>query len=85
MTIERVSGERPFVVSWKAYGGHTMYIGVFPSQGGEPVLLATDQSSEAAGFATGTACAAALLAAGFQLDGASWMDIAPLSGQLPLF
>ncbi|QCT95400.1 hypothetical protein FEV13_00155 (plasmid) [Stutzerimonas degradans] len=85
MAIERVSGQRPFVASWQALGGHTMYVGVFPSQACGQVLLATTQSSEAAGFASGEACAAALMANGFQLNGATWLNIAPMCGQLALF
>ncbi len=34
MAIERVSGSHPYVASWQAYGGHTMYVGVFPSTAG---------------------------------------------------
>ncbi|ELQ8316852.1 hypothetical protein R2571_005738 [Pseudomonas aeruginosa] len=85
MAIERVSGSRPYVASWQAYGGHTMYVGVFPSTACGQVLLATERSSEAAGFATPEACAAAIMAAGFKLDGETWVDIAPLCGQLGLF
>lgn len=84
MTIERVSGQRPYVASWQAYGGHMMYVGVFTSQACGQVLLATADSSEAAGFASGEACAAALMANGFQLDGATWINIAPVCGQLGL-
>lgn len=85
MAIARVSGERPFVASWQAYGGHTMFVGAFPSSHGGEVLLATDQSWEAAGFATPEACAAAVMAAGFKVDGETWVDIGPMAGQLSLF
>ena len=69
MTIERVSGQRPYVASWQAYGGHMMYVGVFPSHVCGQVLLATAESSEAAGFVSGEACAAALMAFGFKVCG----------------
>lgn len=85
MAIARVSGERPYVASWKAYGGHTMFVGVFPSNHGDDVLLATDKSWEAAGFVTPEACAAAIMAVGFKVDGETWVDIGPMSGQLSLF
>lgn len=85
MAIERVSGERPYVASWLASGGHAMFVGVFPPMSSGEVLLATDQSSEAAGFATPEACAAALMASGFKVDGHTWVDIRPMSGQLGLF
>ena len=85
MAIERVSGARAFVATWQASGGHVMFVGVFPSPAGDEVLLATDKSSEAAGFATPEACAAAIMAAGFKVDGDTWVDIRPLSGQLGLF
>lgn len=44
MTIERVSGQRPYVASWQAYGGHMMYVGVFTSNVCGQVLLATAES-----------------------------------------
>lgn len=83
--IERVSACRPYVAHWEAYGGHTMFVGVFPSNHGGEVLLATDKSWEAAGFATPEACAAAIMAAGFKVDGQTWVDIGPMAGQLSLF
>lgn len=85
MTIERVSGQRPYVASWQAYGGHMMYVGVFTSNVCGQVLLATAESSEAAWFVSGEACAAALMAFGFKVDGETWIDIAPMCGQLALF
>ncbi len=84
MTIARISAELPYVASWQAYGGHTMYVGAFPSNHGGEVLLATDKSWEAAGFATPEACADAVKAIGFKV-GDEGVDIGPMTGQLALF
>ena len=51
-TIERVSPKRPYVASWRAHGGHQMFVGAFDSASCGKVLLATDKDSEAAGFET---------------------------------
>lgn len=84
MQIQRVGVKNPYVGSWLSYGGHRMYVGVFPSTHGQ-VLLATDKSSEAAGYCSAEACAASLMANGFTIDDQTWVVIAPMTGQLALF
>ena len=84
-TIERVSPQRPYVASWRALGGHQMFVGAFESASCGIVLLATDKDSEAAGFETPEQCAAAMLAHGFKNDSTTWLDIGPCQGQLALF
>ncbi|MGI1188743.1 hypothetical protein ACRCRN_32250 [Pseudomonas aeruginosa] len=84
-SIERVSPLRPYVASWRAYGGHQMFVGAFDSIHCGKVLLATDKDSEAAGFETPEQCAAAMLAHGFKTDSTTWLDIGPFQGQLALF
>lgn len=84
MQIQRVGANNPYVGSWQAFGGHRMFVGVFPTTHGQ-VLLPTDRSCEAAGFCSPEACAASLMANGFEIDGQTWLEIAPMTGQMALF
>ena len=81
----RVSPDRPFQAGWKAYGGHRMYVGAFKSALGDWILLATDKSFEAAGFATAQECEDAMREAGFMPKGSSHIEIGPFKGQMALF
>lgn len=83
-SYDRVSPERPYQAGWKAYGGHRMYVGAFPSMFGDSVLLATDKAHEAAGFETAQECESAMRYAGFMGNG-DHLEIAPFSGQMALF
>ncbi|WP_076429292.1 hypothetical protein [Aquipseudomonas alcaligenes] len=83
--IERVSGQRPYVAHWLAYGGHRMFVGVYQSTHGDQVLLATDNGTEAAGFESPEKCAAVMLAHGFKSESSVWLEISSYQGQLSLF
>lgn len=82
---QRVSPACPYVASWTAYGGHTMFVGAIQSAHGGTVLLATDVPSDAAGFDSPESCKAALLAHGYSAECFDWMNIGLMKGQLALF
>lgn len=85
INYERVTSDKPYVASWTAYGGHTMFVGAIQSSHGGTVLLATDVASDAAGFDSPDSCIAAMLAHGYTAESFSYLQIGPMKGQLALF
>ncbi|WBM10948.1 hypothetical protein M1V28_31580 (plasmid) [Pseudomonas aeruginosa] len=82
---QRVTPDRPYVASWTAFGGHSMFVGAIQSSHGGTVLLATNVASDAAGFDSPESCAAAMLAHGYTEESFAYLAIGPMKGQLALF